>query len=72
LIESEPNMPDPSSVPDGACVVCGCDLPFDEVVVPEATPYVVRVCGLDCYARWRRQAERALGLQDPLGSTGRS
>ncbi len=37
-------------------------MPFDEVVVPEAAPYIIHFCGLDCYAAWRRGAEQAEGL----------
>jgi hypothetical protein len=46
-----------------ACCRCGGVVPFDEVVVPEAVPYVIHFCGLDCYAAWRRSAEQAEGLQ---------
>jgi Domain of unknown function (DUF3330) len=41
------------------CRGCGCAIPLDEAVVPEALPYVVNFCGLDCYARWRVAATRA-------------
>ena len=34
------------------CTVCERDVPISEAVVPEATDYVVYLCGLDCYARW--------------------
>jgi len=46
------------------CQSCGCDIPLDEAVVPEALPYVVHFCGLECYARWRSAATEAhiLGL----------
>ena len=39
-----------------ACQSCGSDIPLDEAVVPEALPYVVHFCGLECYARWRAAA----------------
>jgi len=38
------------------CSTCGCDIPWDEVVVPDATNYIVHFCGLDCYAEWRTAA----------------
>ena len=41
------------------CHSCGCDIPLDEAVVPEALPYVVHFCGLECYARWRAAATGA-------------
>ena len=41
------------------CQACGCDIPLDEAVVPEALPYVVHFCGLECYARWRSEATQA-------------
>ncbi len=31
-------------------------LPFDEVVVPEATDYLLYFCGLDCFSLWRETA----------------
>ena len=41
------------------CRSCGCDIPLDEAVAPEALPYVVHFCGLECYARWRSAATDA-------------
>ena len=35
------------------CAVCEHEVPISEAVVPEATDYVVYLCGLDCYQRWR-------------------
>jgi len=35
------------------CAVCQHEVPISEAVVPEATDYVVYLCGLDCYQRWR-------------------
>jgi len=45
------------------CWRCSGLVPFDEVVVPEATPYVVHFLGLDFYTAWRRSAEQVEGLQ---------
>ena len=36
-----------------ACAVCEHEVPISEAVIPEATDYVVYLCGLDCYQRWR-------------------
>jgi len=48
------------------CQACGCDIPLDEAVVPEALPYVVHFCGLECYAGWRSAATQA-HMGDPSG-----
>ena len=32
------------------------EVPVSEAVVPEAVDYVVHLCGLDCYERWRHQS----------------
>jgi len=42
------------------CVGCEREVPLSEAVVPEASDYVAYFCGLDCYERWRNQAERSL------------
>ena len=38
-----------------ACAVCLKEVPISEAVVPEATDYLIYLCGLDCYQRWRAQ-----------------
>lgn len=43
-----------------SCSVCEHDVPFSEVVVPEASDYMAYFCGLECYERWRTQAARLL------------
>ena len=42
------------------CVVCECEVPLSEAVVPEASDYVAYFCGLDCYDRWHTEAMRCL------------
>jgi hypothetical protein len=42
------------------CSACGREVPLSEAVVREASDYVAYFCGLDCYERWRTQAERSL------------
>ncbi|HEU4428021.1 MAG TPA: DUF3330 domain-containing protein [Myxococcota bacterium] len=32
------------------------EVPVSEAVVPEAVDYVVHLCGLECYERWRHQS----------------
>ena len=56
---SEPNFDTlPEAVDGGAtgvlisCIVCEHEVPISEAVIPEATDYVVYLCGLDCYQRW--------------------
>jgi hypothetical protein len=44
----------PERVP---CHVCEHEVPISEARVAEAADYVAYFCGLDCYDRWRRQAE---------------
>lgn len=38
------------------CPVCEREVPLSEAVVPEAGDYMAYFCGLECYARWRKQA----------------
>jgi len=48
---------DPTGLPNHVlCNTCQREVPLSEAVVPEATDYVVYFCGLDCYDRWRAQA----------------
>ena len=42
------------------CNVCQHEVPLSEAVIPEATDYLVYFCGLDCYERWRTQADGSL------------
>jgi hypothetical protein len=42
-----------------SCAVCDHEVPLSEVVVAEATDYVVYLCGLDCYQRWRERGDDA-------------
>ena len=43
-----------------ACEVCQKEVPRSEAVVPEATDYVLYVCGLDCYEKWKSQGGKAV------------
>jgi hypothetical protein len=40
-----------------ACRECAREVPASEAVIPEATDYVVYLCGVDCYQRWRSGAK---------------
>ena len=33
------------------------EVPISEAVVPEATDYVIFLCGLDCYQRWLKSSD---------------
>ncbi len=39
------------------CNVCQHEVPASEALLAEAVDYVVYFCGLDCYERWRNQAD---------------
>ena len=41
------------------CAVCEHEVPVSEAVVPEASDYMVYLCGLDCYQRWRQSSDGA-------------
>lgn len=45
----------PAEVEMVACEVCMKDIPKSEAVVPEAEDYVAYFCGLECYAKWKRE-----------------
>jgi hypothetical protein len=38
------------------CAVCQQLIPISEAIVPEATDYLMYLCGLDCYQRWRESS----------------
>jgi Domain of unknown function (DUF3330) len=38
------------------CSICRHEIPLSEAVVPEAIDYLIYFCGLECYERWRAQA----------------
>jgi hypothetical protein len=40
-----------------ACEICLKEVPISEATVPEATDYVVHFCGIDCYQKWKQQAD---------------
>lgn len=40
-----------------ACEICLKEVPRSEAVVSEATDYVAYFCGLDCYGKWKEQAQ---------------
>ena len=66
-------MPDESSVSQdnaferqevaiSTCEFCRLQVPRDEAVIPEAGPYVVLACGLNCASRWRADWREATSM----------
>ncbi|MEW5890131.1 MAG: DUF3330 domain-containing protein [Pseudomonadota bacterium] len=45
-----------------SCDVCLKEVPASEAKIAEAADYVAHFCGLECYAKWKRQTE---GEQPP-------
>ncbi len=41
-----------------ACKICFKEIPLSEAVNEEVTDYVLHFCGLECYARWRKQGQK--------------
>ncbi|HET8609167.1 MAG TPA: DUF3330 domain-containing protein [Burkholderiales bacterium] len=42
----------PETVP---CAVCHREIPVSEAKSEEAVDYVLYFCGMDCYAKWKKQ-----------------
>ena len=56
-LSPESKTTDPTSVlAHVSCALCQHEIPLSETVVPEALDYVIYFCGLDCYDRWRAEA----------------
>ncbi|HEY4697916.1 MAG TPA: DUF3330 domain-containing protein [Gallionella sp.] len=49
---------DSSETEKVSCSICRKEVPLSEAVIPEAADYVAHFCGLECYAKWKRQSER--------------
>lgn len=49
------------------CNTCHHEVPLSEAVVAEAVDYVVYFCGLECYDRWRADANSGYALNAPRG-----
>ena len=52
-------LSDPSEVEKVPCDVCRKEVPLSEAKISEAADYVAHFCGLECYAKWKQQSERA-------------
>ncbi len=58
----EPEIPsDPDRL---ACKVCFKEIPLSVAVNEEATDYVLHFCGLECYAKWRKQEQKQEGASE--------
>jgi hypothetical protein len=42
-----------------SCAICRKEIPLTEAVIPEAADYMAHFCGLECYAQWKKESERA-------------
>jgi len=40
-----------------ACEICMKEVPLSEAKNAEGADYVLHFCGLDCFAKWRQQAQ---------------
>jgi hypothetical protein len=50
---------DSSETEKVSCAICRKEIPLTEAVIPEAADYMAHFCGLECYAEWKQQSERA-------------
>jgi len=39
-----------------SCHICETQVPLSEAISPEGEDYMLHFCGMDCFARWYRQA----------------
>jgi len=53
---AEPRNSDMEQV---ACEICLKEIPVSEAKTAEAVDYVMYFCGLECYAKWKDQNEKA-------------
>ena len=49
----------PVDVEHVSCEMCLKEVPASEAMIPEASDYFVHFCGLECYAAWKKQAEKS-------------
>ncbi|MDP3281999.1 MAG: DUF3330 domain-containing protein [Nitrosomonas sp.] len=47
-----------------ACEVCLKEIPLSEAASAKATDYIVYYCGLECYDKWKKQAEKTESSSD--------
>ncbi|OGT14381.1 MAG: hypothetical protein A2342_04085 [Gallionellales bacterium RIFOXYB12_FULL_54_9] len=40
-----------------SCEICCKEVPLSEATIPEAVDYIAHFCGLECYSKWRQQAD---------------
>lgn len=40
------------------CEVCMKEIPLSEAKVEEASDYVAYFCGLECFDKWRKEADK--------------
>jgi len=42
-----------------SCEVCFKEIPISEASSVKATDYIMYYCGLECYEKWKKQAEKS-------------
>jgi len=42
-----------------SCEVCLKEIPISEASSVKATDYIMYYCGLECYEKWKKQAEKS-------------
>lgn len=63
---TELQKPEVEQVP---CEVCLKEIPVSEAKTAEAVDYVAYFCGLECYAKWKNQNDKA--KQPAAGASSR-
>lgn len=53
-----PRTKRPENVKPVRCGMCRKEIPSSEAVVPEAQDRLMHYCSLDCYDRWKKNAEK--------------
>lgn len=53
------NKSDSSEIEKVSCAICRKEIPLSAAVIPEAADYMAHFCGLECYAKWKKDSERA-------------
>lgn len=47
-----------------SCDVCFKEIPLSEATSVKSTDYIVYYCGLECYDKWKKQAEKTESSSD--------
>lgn len=60
-------LPDRADPPENKvpCIVCSKEVPESAALHPESEEYVLYFCSINCYDRWRKEAEQTFGKDTP-------